>query len=70
VCLSSEEEADTIAPDVPKNVDTGANATQVQHQAGLLDEDGDNSNGEGVQFADSEDEEETTNGSSSRGDKR
>jgi hypothetical protein len=30
VCLSSEEEAHTIAPDVQKNADTGANATQEQ----------------------------------------
>jgi hypothetical protein len=27
VCLSSEEEADIIAPDVDKHVDTGADAT-------------------------------------------
>jgi hypothetical protein len=30
VCLSSEEEADIIAPDVNKHVDTGADATQKQ----------------------------------------
>jgi hypothetical protein len=30
VCLSSEEEADIIAPDVNKRVDTGADATQEQ----------------------------------------
>jgi hypothetical protein len=30
VCLSSEEEADIIAPDFNKNVDTGADATQEQ----------------------------------------
>jgi hypothetical protein len=30
VCLSSEEEADIIAPDVKKHVDTGAHATQEQ----------------------------------------
>jgi hypothetical protein len=56
VCLSSEKEADTIAPDVQKYADTGANTTQEQQQAGLLDEDGDSSDGEGEQFADSEDE--------------
>jgi hypothetical protein len=56
VCLSSEEEADIIAPDVHKQADTGANAMQEQQQAGLPDEDWDNSDGEGEQFADSEDE--------------
>jgi hypothetical protein len=66
VCLSSEEEADTIASDVQKNADTGASATQEQQQAGLPDEDGDSSHGEGEQFA--EDEEGTTDYSSSRGD--
>jgi hypothetical protein len=30
VCLSSEEEADIIAPDVNKHVDTAADATQEQ----------------------------------------
>jgi hypothetical protein len=30
VCLSSEEEADIIAPDVNQHVDTGADATQEQ----------------------------------------
>jgi hypothetical protein len=30
VCLSSEEEADIIAPDVNKHVDTSADATQEQ----------------------------------------
>jgi hypothetical protein len=30
VCLSSEEEADIIAPDVNKHVDTGADASQEQ----------------------------------------
>jgi hypothetical protein len=41
VCLSSKEEVNTIAPDVQKNADTGANTTQEQQQAGLSDEDGD-----------------------------
>jgi hypothetical protein len=30
LCLRSEEEADIIAPDVNKHVDTGADATQEQ----------------------------------------
>jgi hypothetical protein len=56
VCLSSEEEADIIALDVQKHADAGANTTQEQQQAGLLDEDGDSCDGEGQQFADSEDD--------------
>jgi hypothetical protein len=50
VCLSSEDEADTIAPDAEKNEDTGANATQEQQQVGHPDEAGDNSDGEGEQL--------------------
>jgi hypothetical protein len=49
-------EADINAPDVQKHADTGTNATQEQQQASLPDEDWDNSDGEGEQFADSEDE--------------
>jgi uncharacterized protein (UPF0254 family) len=51
VCLSSEEEADTVAPDVQKHADTGATTTQEQQQTGLPDEDGDSSDGEGEQSA-------------------
>jgi hypothetical protein len=55
VCLSCEEEADIITPDVQKHTDTDANATLEQQQAGLPDEDQDIGDGEGEKFADSED---------------